>query len=92
MSIEVKDFVSNMNGDKSCPINPLATHGVYVKGNMASIATTIPIDISKTLGIVANVFIRADYSPEEISTYTTLFKEFCNVFFWSYEEMSRIDP
>jgi hypothetical protein len=52
----------------------------------------IPIDISKTPGIVENVFVGADCSPEEIRTYTELFKEFCDVFSWSYEEMPGIDP
>jgi hypothetical protein len=33
---------------------------------MESIAITIPIDISKTAGIMENVFVRADFSPKEI--------------------------
>jgi hypothetical protein len=66
--IEAGEFVLTVNGDSPCPINPLATHGVYVEGNMASIATTIPIDISKTPGVVDNVFVEADCSPEEIRT------------------------
>jgi hypothetical protein len=40
---------------------------------------------------VENVFVRADFSPEEIQIYTNLFKEFRDVFSWSYEEMSGID-
>jgi len=59
---------------------------------MSSIATTIPIDISKTPGVVENVFIKAYCSPKNIQTYTELFKELCDVFSWSYEEMSGIDP
>jgi hypothetical protein len=39
-----------------------------------------------------NVFIGADCSPEEIQIYTDLFKEFHNVFAWSFEEMPGIDP
>jgi len=31
-------------------------------------------------------------SPREIKLYTDLFKEFCDVFSWSYEEMPGIDP
>jgi hypothetical protein len=67
-------------------------HRVYAEGNMESIATMIPIDISKTPGIVENVFVGVDFSPEEIRTYTELFKEFRDVFSWSYEEMPGIDP
>jgi hypothetical protein len=72
--IEAGEFVLTVNGDNPCPINPLAMHGVYAEGNMESISTMIPIDISKTPGIVENVFIGVDCSPEEIQTYTELFK------------------
>jgi hypothetical protein len=73
--------VLTMTGDRSCPINPLATHTVYVEGNMESIIEMIPIDISRTPGIVENVFVGADCSPEEIQIYTDLFKEFRQCFF-----------
>jgi hypothetical protein len=65
---------------------------VYAEGNMVSITEMIPIDISRTPGIVENVFVGADCSPEEIQIYTELFKEFHDVFSWSYEEMPGIDP
>jgi hypothetical protein len=58
---------------------------------MATIAETIPINISRNPGVVENVFIRVDCSPKEIQTYTDLFKEFHDVFAWSYEEMLGID-
>ena len=61
--IEAREFVLTVNADSPCPINPLAMDEVHAEGNMASIATTIPIDISKTPGIVENVFIRADCPP-----------------------------
>jgi hypothetical protein len=41
---------------------------------METIAKTIPINISQNLGVVENVFIGADCSPEEIQIYTDLFK------------------
>jgi hypothetical protein len=44
-----------MNGDSPCPINPLAMHKVYTEGNMESIVAMIPIDISRTPGIMENV-------------------------------------
>jgi hypothetical protein len=81
-----------MTGDQPCPINLLATQEIYVEGNMATITTTIPINISQNLGIMENVFVRVDCSPEEIQIYMDLFKEFCDVFAWSYEEMPGIDP
>jgi hypothetical protein len=90
--IKTREFTLTMTGDRSCPINPLATHEVYVKGNMETIIETISINISRTPGIVENVFVRADCSPEEIQVYTDLFKELCDVFAWSYEKMLGIDP
>jgi hypothetical protein len=52
----------------------------------------MPIDILMKPGIVENVHIGASCSPEEIVTYTSLFKEFRDIFAWSYEEMPGIDP
>jgi hypothetical protein len=59
---------------------------------MVTIVETLPINISHNPGIVENVFVRADCSPEEIQIYTNLFQEFCDVFAWCYEEMPGIDP
>jgi hypothetical protein len=67
-------------------------HAVYVEGNMETITEMIPIDIYRTHGIMENVFVRVDCSPKEIQIYTDLFKEFRNVFSWSYKEMPGIDP
>jgi hypothetical protein len=90
--IEAKELTLTMTGDRSCPINPLATHEVYVEGNMGTITETIPINISKTPGVVDNFFVGVDCSPREIQIYTDLFKEFYDIFAWSYEEMPSIDP
>jgi hypothetical protein len=67
-------------------------HKVYTEGNMTTIAKMIPIDISRTPGIVENVFVGVDCSLEEIRIYKDLFKEFHGVFAQSYEEMPGIDP
>jgi hypothetical protein len=90
--IEAGEFTLTMTGDRDFPINPLATHVVYTKGNMETITQMIPIDISITPGIMENIFVRAEFSPEEIRIYTNLFKELCDVFAWYYEEMPGIDP
>ena len=74
------------------PINPLQREGMFAEGNMANISAIIPINISVNPNIVENVHIGGNCSPEEIAIYTALFKEFCDVFLWSYEEMSGIDP
>jgi hypothetical protein len=83
--IEVGEFTLTMTGDRDCPINPLSTHTVYAEVNMETIAKMIPIDISRSPGVVENIFIRVDCSPEDIRIYTDLFKEFCDVFSLSYE-------
>jgi hypothetical protein len=85
--IESGEFTLTMTGDRSCPINPLATHEVYAKGNMETITETIPINISKTPRIMENVFVGADCSLEDIQIYKDLFKKFRDVFSWYYEEM-----
>jgi hypothetical protein len=59
---------------------------------MTSISSTIKIDISRTPGKIENMHIGAYCSLEEILIYTELFKEFQDVFAWSYEEMLGIDP
>jgi hypothetical protein len=55
-----------MTGDRSCHTNPLATHKIYAKGNMETIVEMIPINISRTPGVIDNVFVRAYSSPEEM--------------------------
>jgi hypothetical protein len=90
--IEAGEFTITMTGDQPCPINLLATRDIYAEGNMVTITTTIPINISRNPGIVENVFVGADCSLEEIQIYTDLFHEFRNVFAWSYEEMPGINP
>ena len=51
-----------------------------------------PINISRKPGTIENVYIGAECSHAEILEYTELFKEFCDVFAWSYDEMPGIDP
>jgi hypothetical protein len=78
--IEAGEFTLTMTGDRDCPINPLAMDVVYVEGNMETITKMIPIYISRTPGIVENVFVGVDSSPKEIQIYKDLFKEFHDVF------------
>ena len=60
--------------------------------NMENVSPTIPINISRNPGRIENVYIGAECSHAEIQEYTELFKEFHDVFSWSYEEMPGIDP
>ena len=65
---------------------------MFAEGNMTNISATIPINISINPNVVKNIHIDANCSPEEIVIYTTLFKEFRDVFSCSYEEIPGIDP
>jgi len=60
----------------SSPQTPVLTRHVLSEGNMGNITTTRPIDISVKPGIVENIHISQNYSPEEVTAYTALFKEF----------------
>jgi hypothetical protein len=71
---------------------PGSIRDVFAEGNLSNISPTMPIDISVKPGIIENVHIGASCSPNEIITYTSLFKEFRDIFAWSYEEMPGIDP
>jgi hypothetical protein len=70
---------------------PRSTRDVFAEGNLSNISPMILIDISVKHGIIENVHIGASCSPDEIVTYISLFKEFRDIFSWSYEEMSGID-
>lgn len=59
---------------------------------MANILETILVKISRNLDVMKNVFIGPSGTPKEICLFKDLFKEFCDVSVWSYEEMLGIDP
>ena len=71
---------------------PILTHEVFSEGNLSNITQTVPINISIKPGIVENIHVGVNCSSDEIQVYTELFKEFRDVFAWSYEEMLGIDP
>ena len=51
----------------------------------------ISIDISTKPGVVENIHVIVSCSPSEIDSYRSLFREFRDVFSWSYEEIPGID-
>ena len=59
---------------------------------MANISTMIPINICREPGRIENVYIGVECSHAEIQEYTELFKEFYDIFSWSYDEILGIDP
>jgi hypothetical protein len=78
--VEEKDFTMTVNRDVTCPVNHLTMHKIYFEGNVEIIEETIPIDISRTPGVMENIFLEAYCSVEEIHIYTELFEE-CATFF-----------
>jgi hypothetical protein len=74
------------------PQSPILNQDTISEGNLGNIYSTITIDISIKEFIVENIHLGANCSVKEVESYTALFKEFCNIFDWSYEKMSWIDP
>ena len=83
--MECDDFREILSKNIGSPVVPLSSPSHMVYGNMANLSPTIPINISHDPGKVKNVYIGAGCSPDEIKEYTELFKEFCDIFSWSYE-------
>jgi hypothetical protein len=59
---------------------PESAHDVFYEGNLSNISPTIPLDISVKPRIVENFHIGVLCSPDKIVTYTSLFKEFSDIF------------
>ena len=51
----------------------------------------VPINISVTSRTIKHVHIGKNYSIDETEEYKALFKEFQDIFSWSYEEIPGID-
>jgi len=68
--VEKGEFNSSMSGNDSRTVNPLAKHNIYVEGNMVNISETVSINISRTIDVVENIFIRENCSQDEIFQYT----------------------
>ena len=91
-SLEVKHENFYLDDDMERYQCPIQTHNVLSEGNLEKNSKTIPINISIKPGIIQNINIGANCSPEAIKQYNALFKAFCDVFAWSYEEILGIDP
>ena len=50
------------------------------------------IDISAKPGTIEHVHVGKNCLADESEAYKALFKEFCDIFSWYYEEMLEIDP
>jgi hypothetical protein len=59
---------------------------------MANISPTVKIDISIKLKIIEEITIGTTCSPEELTSYKSLFQEYQDIFSWSYTEMPNLNP
>ena len=89
--LECEDFREILSERIGSLMVPLSSPGPMDNGNMVNISPTIPINISHNPGKIENVYIGVECSHAEIQEYTELFKEFCDVFSYSYEEMPGIN-
>ena len=90
--LECEDFREILSERIGSPMVPLSSPGLMADGNMANISPTIPINISHDPGKIENVYIGVECSHAEIQEYTELFKEFCDIYAFSYDEIPGIDP
>jgi hypothetical protein len=74
--VENGEFKSTIIRSVDRIFNPLVGHGVYAKGNMANILETILINISRNPDVIKNVFIREEFSQEEIISVHHFLKSF----------------
>lgn len=87
-AMEFKYFI---HGEVDWFKNPIPTPNAFEEGNMANISLTIKINILNKPGVAENIILGAQCTPKEIDAYTNLFKEFCDVFTWSYSKMLELD-
>jgi hypothetical protein len=89
-AVETKDFIPS--GHIDWFNNPISTPDAFEEGNMANIYLTIKIDISIKNGVIEEITIGAACTPQEITTYKSLFQEYQDIFAWSYTEIPSLDP
>ena len=90
--LEREDFREVLSERIGSPMVPLSSPGPMADGNMENISPTISMNISCDPGRIENVYIGEEFSHVEIQEYTKLFKEFRDIFAWSYDETPGIDP
>ena len=87
------DFVSLLGTDIVDILQtPVLLQDYESEGNLWNITNTTSINISVKPGTIEHVHVGHNCSIEETEEYRALFKEFWDIFSWSYEEMPRIDP
>ena len=88
----IKTEIPSFDPPEMVPSTYTTVQTIESEGNTGNISKTMLIDISVKSGIVENIQSGANCNPDEIGHFTSLFKEFCDVFSWSYDEIPGIDP
>ena len=87
------DFASLFPTDiVNIPQSPILLQDIDYEGNLCNITQMNPIDISAKPDVIEHVHVGKNCSKDESEAYKALFKEFHDIFSWSYEEMPGIDP
>jgi len=88
-AVESKDFLpTKVDWFK----DPIPAPDAFEEGNMANISPVIQVDIAAPGRAPELITLGAFCSKQEIEDYIHLFKEFRDVFAWSYTEMPGLDP
>jgi hypothetical protein len=78
---DVQDIQSVFPPDVTdAPQSPILTQDTFFEGNMGNISTTITIEISVKEGVMENINLGANCTPDKVASYTALFKGFRDVF------------
>ena len=87
------DFASLFPTDiVNVPQSPILLQNTNFEGKLCNITQMNLIDISAKLDTIEHVHVGQTCSVDESKAYKALFKEFCDIFSWSYEEIPGIDP
>ena len=88
--IETKGFIPS--GHVDCFQNPIPAFDAFEECNMDNISLAIHINISCTLGVTKNISVGPSCSPTKVEDIKQIFKEFRDIFTWSYKEMFSLNP
>ena len=72
--------------------DPIPAPDAFEEGNMANISPVIQVDLAATGGTPELIALGESCTEQEVDEYKTLFKEFRDVFAWSYTETPGLDP
>ena len=87
------DFASLFPTDiVKVPQSPILLQDTDSEGILCNITQTSPIDILAKLDTIEHVHVGQNCSIDESEAYKEIFKELCDIFSWSHEEILGIDP